>query len=138
MSDFKIKDFNSTIPRDTEFFRVLTERTLEKIPKFKPILNPDTDDFQIFIALVQRLSYSFVDFPKKSNIIHNWITSYYYNGNNFGLTVAVWMIMDGQPRAFFEAGNLDKEVYDTLIELIQKTFAEVYDISSTQTELFSG
>lgn len=138
MSDFKIKNFNSTIPRDTEFFRVLTERTLEKIPKLKPILNPDTDDFQIFIALVQRLAYNFVDHPMKPCVPRNWISYYYHNENNISLTVAVKMIIDGQPRAFFEAGNLDKEVYNTLIELIQKTFAEVYDMESTQTELFSG
>ena len=135
MPDFKIKNFNSTIPRDTEFFRVLTERTLEKMPNFKPMLNPDTDDFQIFIALAQRLAYSFVESPEKSSIIHNWISFYYHNENNFGLTVAVKMIMNGQPRAFFEAGNLC-EVYDTLIEIIQNTFKDVYETTQS-TSLFT-
>lgn len=136
MPDFKIKNFNSTIPRDTEFFRVLTERTLHKIPEFKLMLNPNTDEYQIFIALVQRLVYSFVESPVKSRIIYNWISSYYHNENNFGLTVAVKMIMDGQPRAFFEAGNLDKEVYDTLIEITQNTFKDVYETTQS-TNLFT-
>ena len=136
MNDFNIKNFNSNVQEDTEFFRVLTEKANTLIPVLRPVLNPETDDYQLFIALVQRLAYSCSALENKANIISRWIPSCYVAKDNLSLTIAVKIIMYGEVEAFFEAGNLDDYVRSGLIDLIIDVFKTVYVSNSQTTNLF--
>lgn len=142
MKEFIIKDFNSNVPEDIEFFRILTEKVKASVPALRIILNPNSENYQMFIALVQNLAYSCVESNDKSNVLSRWLYIKGAGKDNLGLAVAIRMISYGEPEDFFKAcnPNFDITVISKLKMIIKDTFNEVYEmqqnISANATNLF--
>lgn len=142
MKEFIIKDFNSNVPEDIEFFRILTEKVEASVPALRIILNPNSENYQMFIALVQNLAYSCVESNDKSNVLSRWLYIKGAGKDNLGLAVAIRMISYGEPEDFFKAcnPNFDITVISKLEMIIKDTFNEVYEmqqnISVNATNLF--
>lgn len=144
MKEFIIKDFNSYVPQDTEFFRILTEKVKSSVPMLEVILNPNSENYQMFIALVQSLAYSCADLTDKTGALSRWIYIKDVGKDNLGLAVAVRMISHCKPEDFFKAcnPNFDINIISKLKMIIKDTFNEVYEnkqsTSIDSTNLFGN
>lgn len=129
MDKFIIKDFNSLVPSDTEFFRLVTERVESATPALKIISNSVSENYQMFIALVTKLTDSCVESPASSSITARWLYTSDIDENNLGLAIAVRMILNSRLEDFFYACNFkfDENIISLLKTIVKDTFNEVYE-----------
>lgn len=61
MSDFTIRNFNSRVKEDLDFFHTMHDYVIEAIPKLKDVLKPETDEYQMFIAVIYAIAFEIED-----------------------------------------------------------------------------
>lgn len=148
MSDFTIRNFNSNVKEDLDFFHAVHNSAIEIIPKLKDVLKPETDEYQMFIAVIYAIAFEiedslevvqqrFVYYPL--DVINRWQDNEYTADNNPALTVAVNTLRYYENISlFFKAYDIPftEPIINALKDKVAIIFNKIYGPGINETTFF--
>lgn len=151
MSDFTIRNFNSNVKEDLDFFHAVHNSAIEIIPKLKDVLKPETDEYQMFIAVITAIVFKIMDnlevmerrFVKDPiDITCRWQDpNYYFADDNHILNVAERALRRYKNiPLFFSAYNIPISLSDPAIKALENKvtviFNKIYGPNINETTFF--
>lgn len=151
MSDFTIRNFDSNVKEDLDFFHAVHNSAIEIIPELKDVLKPETEEYQMFIAVITSIVFKVMDnleVMERRFVIHptditcRWQNpNYYFADDNHILNVAERALRHYKNiPLFFSAYNITMSLSDPAIKALEDKvtviFNKIYGPGINETSFF--